>query len=168
MVSRFFFFLAIVQFLAGSCIAVTAEPTIDVTAKYVVDADTIVIAFPDGEEARTRLCGIDAPEMKQDFGNDASTILKKLLEQKRLSVEIVSVDRYDRLVVNMFADGVLLNRELVSNGAAWVYPRYARGCWKPAEVEKMFSIQQRAQEQRIGLWRADNPNPPWSFRRQKK
>lgn len=163
MFSRFLFVLATIQFWAGGSVAAAAA--IDVTLKYVIDGDTIVITFPSGDEARARLCGIDAPEKNQKFGSDASTILKELLGRKHLSVEIMSVDRYDRLIVNVFVDDVLLNRQLVANGAAWVYPRYANGCWEPEEVQNIFFLQESARNQKIGLWREVNPDPPWEYRR---
>lgn len=163
---RFLFVLATIQFWAGGYVAASAA--IDVTLKYVIDADTIVITFPSGDEARARLCGIDAPEKDQKFGSDASAILKELLGQKRLSVEVMSVDRYDRLIVNVFVDDVLLNRQLVANGAAWVYPRYANGCWEPAVVQNIFSLQESARHQQVGLWREIDPDPPWEYRRKNR
>lgn len=88
--------------------AVDAPAVEQVTLERVVDGDTIIVDFPDGESERVRLIGIDAPESvhpdearNTQEGVDASDYLKGLITPGQtlyLEKDVSDCDKYDRLL----------------------------------------------------------------------
>ncbi|AMR33749.1 hypothetical protein A0256_21090 [Mucilaginibacter sp. PAMC 26640] len=71
-------------------------------------------------------------------------------------------DRYGRTVAKIeLEDGKILNYEIVKNGYAWQYRAYSKDM-------ALALIEERAREQRLGLWQDANPTPPWNFRKEAK
>ena len=69
-------------------------------------------------------------------------------------------DRYGRLVGTLYTpEGMNVNLEMVCNGSAWWYSRYAKN------NREMASCQDEAKEAGLGLWADDDPMPPWEWRR---
>ena len=121
----------------------------------VVDGDTIVLM----DKTRVRLHGIDTPERDQPYGKQATRALDGLIKTK-VFVEEKDTDRYGRLVGVLYtAEGLNVNLEMVCNGHAWWYERYARF---DSDLE---DCQESAQEARLGLWADENPMAPWEWRR---
>ena len=56
-------------------------------------------------------------------------------------------------------DGRSLNREMVGQGMAWWYRKYAPGDKVLAQLES------QARQERRGLWSQPAPLPPWDWRR---
>ena len=139
---------------------VTAQGEVPASAvehrvKRIVDGDTVYIR--DG--TMVRLHGIDTPERDQPYGKQATRNLDKLICGKVFVVE-KDTDRYGRLVGSLYTpEGVNVNLEMVCNGSAWWYSRYARN------NRAMASCQDDAKEARLGLWEDDDPMPPWKWRR---
>jgi endonuclease YncB( thermonuclease family) len=129
-------------------------------AKYVkvdriTDGDTIVLM----DSTRVRLHGIDTPERDQPYGSEATAALKYMVETSVYILEI-DTDRYGRLVGTLYtSEGVNVNLEMVCNGSAWWYSRYAKN------NRAMASCQDEAKEAGLGLWADDDPMPPWKWRR---
>jgi Staphylococcal nuclease homologue len=78
----------------------------------VADGDTVTVITPNQTKLRIRMLGIDAPETPkgtkfpgQPYGPEAEAYLKRLVEAKRVTVEIYGVDRYKRLLATIFVDG---------------------------------------------------------------
>jgi endonuclease YncB( thermonuclease family) len=72
--------------------------------------------------------GIVAPETPkgtkfpgQPYGPEAEAYLKRLVEGKRVTVEIYGVDRYKRLLSTIFLDGKDINLAMLEAGLAEVY-----------------------------------------------
>lgn len=133
-----------------------------ITITRVIDGDTVAARINgQGDEIRIRLYGIDAPEKKQPYGQRATQALKSLIAGKRAEMEVVDRDRYGRIVALIRADGRDINGQMVAAGMAWVYPRYCRaaccGQWQMGENS--------ARAAGFGLWRDNNPIPPWEWRR---
>ncbi|MCP4285698.1 MAG: thermonuclease family protein [Gammaproteobacteria bacterium] len=55
----------------------------------------------------------------------------------------------------------LIHAELVRQGYAWVYRRYAKD-------KELYRLEKEAQEGRRGLCSSDHPIPPWEWRRGKR
>ena len=53
----------------------------------ITDGDTITVLEADKTEHKVRLMGIDAPESKQDFGNQSKQALSNYIYQKEVTVE---------------------------------------------------------------------------------
>ena len=125
--------------------------------KRTSDGDTIVAL----DDTRIRLWGIDTPERDQPYGNKAKKALESMLRRETLYLEIKNVDRYGRTVGVIFtADGDDVNLEMVCNGYAWWYERYAK------EATDYKQCQKDAQKNKRGLWAQDDPIAPWNWRRQ--
>lgn len=121
----------------------------------IVDGDTVYMK--DG--TKVRLHGIDTPERDQPYGKQATRNLDKLIGRTVFVVER-DTDRYGRLVGTLYTpEGVNVNLEMVCNGSAWWYSRYAKN------NRAMASCQDEAKEARLGLWADDDPMPPWEWRR---
>jgi len=131
-----------------------------VSITKVIDGDT-VIAKLRGNPIRIRLAEIDAPEIGQPWGLHA----KKALEAKVLGIpinlEVIDVDRYDRLVARLNLDGRQINRELVGEGHAWVYRRYMRD-------ESLLIDETNAIKRKQGLWGKAGQIAPWEWRMGKR
>lgn len=133
----------------------------------VSDGDTVTVAVDrKGETALVvRLYGIDAPEVEQPHGAESAAALRALLPVgARVDILPFSEDRYGRAVALVRHKGNVVNGAMVKDGHAWVYPRYCRAArfcrtWKKAQKE--------AQAAARGLWRDENPVPPWIWRKTK-
>lgn len=125
----------------------------------VTDGDTLTVLV-DKTEHKIRLAGIDAPEAKQPFGSRAKQALSDRVFGKTVQVEVTDKDRYGRLVGVVTIDGRNVNVELVSDGMAWWYRKYAPGdkSLKDAEMQAKYA--------KRGLWADADPVPPWEWRKQ--
>lgn len=143
-------------------LAACAGPATDAAtgrAIWVVDGDTINLQKPDKTWQVVRLYGIDAPEKDQAYGPEATRELIALTGRKRVRVEPVETDRYGRTVARVYCGDIYVNAEMARRGAAWWYKKYAPGDRTIADAEA------EAQNALAGLWAADNPAPPWEWRR---
>lgn len=134
--------------------------------KAVYDGDTILLTTREESRLKIRLYGIDAPETRkpdrpgQKFGDISKRTLMYKILGRRVTAEIVDIDRYKRAVAVIRYAGRDINREMVADGMAWAYRQYLQG---PYESEYIGS-ENRARSHRAGLWREPNPQPPWEFR----
>jgi micrococcal nuclease len=127
----------------------------------VTDGDTITVLH-EGRGEKIRLYGIDCPEKRQDFGTKAKEATSALTFGKIVEVEPVDVDRYGRTVALVTVGRILLNRELIRRGLAWVYIQY---CKRPV-CDNWRHLEAEAWARKRGLWAEPYPVPPWEFRRQ--
>jgi len=138
--------------------------TFNLTGRVVriADGDTVTVLDATNTRYKVRLYGIDTPERGQPFGNAAKKALIKLLEEKPVGVVVVARDDYGRKVGTLYQDGVNINVAMVASGYAWWYRHYA-----PHE-HLLAASEQRAREQRLGLWAEPHPVAPWEWRRGKR
>jgi endonuclease YncB( thermonuclease family) len=128
----------------------------------VADGDTITVLHG-RESIKVRLYGVDAPESGDAFSNVSKRLTSDLVFGQTVRVEGVDHDRYGRLVAKVsLADGRSLSQELVRNGCAWWFRKYA-----PADRE-LERLEAEARQSRVGLWADPNPIPPWDSRAQKR
>ena len=153
-------------------IALSILPTISCLAPetnlgqvvHVADGDSFEIRLDgNGAVVKVRLYGIDAPEKGQAHGNVARGFARGLLEGQQVRLQIVEKDNYGRLVANAFlSDGRLVNHEIVKQGHAWWYRKYA-----PTD-RQLAAFEAQAKSLKLGLWTRSNPKPPWQFRYEKR
>ena len=125
----------------------------------VTDGDTLK-AILGGQEIKIRLYGIDAPESKQDFGQAATTALKQITTGRTITAKVMDTDRYGRSVAIIHADGIDVNEAMVSSGYAWVYQQYCTQSF----CQGWQRNEQVARSSGRGLWKDNNPTPPWEWR----
>lgn len=122
----------------------------------VHDGDSVTL-LSDGVQHEARLAGIDAPELRQEFGRDAKSTLAVLVEGRVVTFTDTGHDRYDRNLVRISVDGMDVNAEMVRRGMAWQYSAYSSD-------PGLAGAEQDARRFRRGLWSQDNPVPPWEWR----
>ena len=110
----------------------------------ITDGDTLTLLV-DRTQHKIRLAEIDTPERGQDWGTRARQALADKVFQENVNVEVVDVDRYDRLVGKIWLGDRDINRELVREGHAWVYRRYL-------DDESLLEDEAHAKTEQLGLW----------------
>lgn len=129
----------------------------------VVDGDTVDLLSLSKELHRIRLAGIDAPERGQPFGAVAKRALSDLVFDRQVVVSASKQDRYGRLVGKILVAGTDANLQMVRNGFAWHYKKYARE-QSSDDRERYAAAEVAARFGRQGLWGDADPVAPWDFR----
>lgn len=129
----------------------------------VYDGDTATLLTPEGDtKYKIRFYGIDAPEAAQQGGGASRDALADMILGRNVRVEVANTDQYGRAVGKVYVDGKFVNFEMVKLGHAWHYVAYARD-------EPEFALAElAARRARLGLWNAQNPTPPWEYRKTHK
>ena len=125
----------------------------------VEDGDSITVKV-DQTKYRIRLAEIDAPELDQAWGAESKAALRKKLQNEEVALEVIDVDRYSRLVARVFLNGRHINREMISEGHAWVYLEYLRD-------DSLIPPEAEAREKKLGLWAFEGAIAPWQWRKTK-
>jgi micrococcal nuclease len=124
----------------------------------VIDGNTIEVVS-EGDTYKILLHGIDCPELGQNYGNEAKKHLEKLLLEKTVSIRIEGKDRWGTrlgvIVMNGAEDPRVV---LLKEGLAWTSERNPQ--------QELEAVKEIARENGKGLWKDENPTPPWIFRRQ--
>ncbi|KAI3944521.1 hypothetical protein MKW92_049850 [Papaver armeniacum] len=102
--------------------------------------------------------GIDCPESKMPFGQEAKQELTKLVQGKCLLIHAYEEDRYGRIVGDIYCNGKFVQEVMLKKGCAWHYAAYD----KRPELAKW---EKEARAARVGLWAATNPQEPWEWRK---
>lgn len=139
-----------------------AEGVFTGIVRWVVDGDTLQIFVRDRLQ-EVRLAAIDAPERAQPYGWEAALALIDLVRARKVRIAPVDVDRYGRIVAHVYLDDRDIARELVRQGAAWFYSRYA-------DDAELYRLEQEARSAKRGLWGlpAGERIEPWEWRRRQR
>ena len=152
---RLIFFL-LAYFLYFAVFA--AGENISGKVKSVIDGNTLEIETAANEIHTIQLAGIDSPELGQDYGDHAKMHLEKLALQKNVEVTLVGKDRWGNQLATVTINGVDIRMELLKEGLAWTSERNP--------LPELESIKEGARQNTKGLWKQENPTPPWVYRRQ--
>jgi endonuclease YncB( thermonuclease family) len=81
---------------------------------------------------------------------------------KRISGNYARIVMSD-IFLSYHSEAIDVCLEQVKAGFAWHYKKYQR---EPSlEDQKLYADAEiRARDERLGLWRENNPNPPWEYR----
>ncbi|KAI5077124.1 hypothetical protein GOP47_0006948 [Adiantum capillus-veneris] len=140
--------------------------TADLVQKEIKKAGYKVVDSKDGSGTiarryKVRLRGIDAPESSMPFGPEAKAMLGSLVEGQALRLLVYTVDRYGRIVADVFCNKGFVQEILLKNGACWHYIAYD----KRPELSKW---EDEARSRGLGLWGEPNAVKPWEYRRDKR
>lgn len=124
----------------------------------VVDGNTVEMHGSDQEKYIIVLAGIDSPELTQAYGGEAKRYLEKLLLQKEVVVHFQGKDRKGNYLAVVLRGKVDARVELLKEGLAWTAEK------DPSP--ELEAHRATAQEKGRGLWKEENPTPPWIHRRQ--
>ena len=121
--------------------------------KDVIDGDTLKLE----KIGNIRLIGIDTPEVKdprkpiQCFGQEASSNLKNLINDKYVYLEFDSsnrIDKYGRTLAYVFGENDLdINLSQVREGYAFAYTKYPH-----PKMDKFREAERQSREAKKGLW----------------
>ncbi len=119
----------------------------------VNDGDTVVISM-EGKTYRTRLIGIDAPEMGQKpWGRKAKKHLRDIIKASggmvRVEMDITKYDKYDRLLAYLWLDDkTLINELMLRDGYAVLFTIQPNS----KHADRLKKAQYAAWENRSGIW----------------
>jgi micrococcal nuclease len=131
----------------------TVEPPADAEPVEVLDVrdgDSFVVRRADGNEARVRLLGLNAPERGECLADDARQTLTELLDRGDVLLErdISDRDSFGRLLRYAYAGETFVNQELVARGLA-LAGRFPPDLAHQPELEAAEGV---AQDARAGQW----------------
>ncbi len=135
----------------------------------VIDGDTVIVA-KGWNEITIRLDSIDCPEDGQHWGDTAAYVLIKLIGGQNIHFEEHGLDPYGRMLATVYVwhsgkeEWLNVNERMVMLGHAWVM----RGFYDhlpPDRQKKLDRLENWSKSKRVGLWRTENPFPPWQWRK---
>jgi endonuclease YncB( thermonuclease family) len=113
--------LLLILLLAGPAAATRFEALV----LRVKDGDSIVVERVEAKRvSEIRLAGIDAPELGQPWGPSARAGLRRLVDGRVVTLEVVDRDRYGRLVAKLWVGDAYVNAAMTRSGNAWAFMRY--------------------------------------------
>lgn len=143
----------------ASWVAIASPDGISGKVIAVIDGNTIEFQSSDNETFKFVLSGIDAPELNQEYGDEAKKLLEKLLNEEEAIIVIEGKDRLGNRVGSLtYKKDRDPRLELLEKGLAWTAEKNP----KP-EFEL---LKEAAKSHEKGLWEQPDPTPPWTFRRQ--
>lgn len=135
----------------------------------VIDGDTVVVA-KQWRRIRVRLDSIDCPEDGQHWGDTATYGLIKMIGGRAVRLEEHGLDSHGRTLATIYVrhtsgqEWVNVNERMVTLGHAWVMRRFYDHLPRDRQA-KLNRLEEWARSKRVGLWRIQDPVPPWSWRR---
>jgi endonuclease YncB( thermonuclease family) len=140
-----------------------APPTTTLTGKVVGIADGDTLTLLVGKtQVKVRLDGIDTSERAQPFGRKAGQALAKKVFGKVVQVDDLGKDRYGRTLGIVRLGKKTINLELVREGWAWWYRKYA------PKNKELAAAEEAARKAKRGLWADAKPIPPWDWRQSER
>jgi len=144
---------------ASLSLAQTAPDELTGKVITVIDGNTLEVMGGDNQTHTVLLIGIDSPELNQEFGDKAKRLLEKLALEKSVTVRFRGKDRKGQSLAEVLVEGKEdIRIELLKEGLAWTAER------NPLPELEEYRV--KAQQKGKGLWKQDDPTPPWTFRRQ--
>ena len=132
----------------------STTPSIPSNQKLIVievsDGDTLKLS----DNKTFRLYGVNAPEVKEPYFEEAKMFTQNLVLGKEITFEQEAnykVDKFGRTLGYVFVGGVNLNIELVQNGLARVVLYEKRA--KIKYQDELLSAEKSAKELRLGVWK---------------
>ena len=126
------------------------------------DGDTIRVQ-KDGKKISVRLACIDSAELKQyPYGEQAKQRLQAILPINTfIYLKEQTVDRYGRIVAEVYKNDMNVNLSLVVEGQAVAYRKYLQQC----DAGKYLNAEEAAKSKGLAFWSQVNPIMPWDFRK---
>ncbi|MGH8666142.1 MAG: thermonuclease family protein [Burkholderiales bacterium] len=150
----------------GSAAHAQAAPGAILHAKVVAygSASAFAVLDPAQKLKRVKLTGVDAPERKQRFAQQAQRLASDYLGATPVAIAIDAVGDDDRVHGRVSIDGRDLGLVLLEAGLAWCDPDDSPRL--PAALKGAYAHAcEQARGQRRGLWQDANPVPPWEYRK---
>jgi len=139
--------------LLWHCQAFSNSPELKVHVIKVHDGDTVTLMI-NGRMRKTRLIGIDAPEMNQrPWGRQAKEHLIDIMNHTdwivTMETDAVTTDKYGRSLVFLWTNNnELINERMVLDGYAVLFTIRPNVRYK----DNFTRAEQRARQERKGIW----------------
>jgi len=150
--------------LAGLAFAAISQdnPVLVGAVTKIIDGDTIKVVLSSGP-ITVRFGSIDAPEMDQPGGGTARAALAGRLNGQEVALDVVTQDRYERLVAVVYLGDENLNAWMVRQGHAWAYRQYL-------DDKDYCTWEGSARSSKRGLWAlpGNERHAPWEWRSVKR
>lgn len=140
------------------CSVLFANEIISGKVITVIDGNTLEVFTSENETYKILLFGIDSPELGQTFGEQAKLHLEKLILNKSVNIEIQGKDRLGNRFGIIKNEDLDPRKELLQEGLAWTSEKQP--------LPELEVIKEKAREKGKGLWKEQDPTPPWAYRRQ--
>ncbi len=108
----------------------------------VIDGDTI-----ETDIGKVRFLGINTPEKKMPYYNEAKSYLEEFLG-KTVEIEVYGEDKYKRILGYVFYNDKLINKEILEKGLGSLYVYE-----KDRHYSDLKKAEQEAREQEKGIWK---------------
>lgn len=131
-------------------------------AAEVPNGNTIVI-MSNGQRLTIFLKGVDAPELKQEFGDVAREHLASLILGKTVEVEVDELAA-EHVVGRVIFDRMDIGLQVIRDGVAW-YDTKKVNSLSEEERRAYVRAEQAARADLRGIWQNGSPMPPWEWRR---
>jgi endonuclease YncB( thermonuclease family) len=142
-----------------SCIQTFGNEVVSGKVTAVVDGNTLEIVGDNKQQYTIVLAGIDSPELTQEYGEKAKKYLERMALEETVIVQFQGKDRKgNHLAVVLLKGETDLRIELLKEGLAWTSEKNP--------LPELESHRTKAKEKGKGLWKEENPTPPWAYRRQ--
>lgn len=128
----------------------------------VLDGQTIVVSASN-RKMTLMLAGVDAPELKQEFGDVAQQHLASLILNKGVEVEIGEM-RLNNVLAKVYCNRIDMALQMIRDGVAW-YDVSANRELTELERRLYGEAQAAARNEQRGMWHDGSPMPPWDWRR---
>lgn len=128
----------------------------------VRDGRSIVVTSG-GRKLVVMLKGVDAPELKQEFGEVSQQYLASLILDKPVEIDFSQLAS-DHIVGKVFCNQLDIGLQVIRDGAAW-FDKTSGYTLSEAERIVYADAQQAARNESRGLWQDGSPMPPWEWRR---
>lgn len=115
------------------------------TVVAVYDGDTCTCSRPYGKPFQVRLYGIDAPELREDYGETARHHLALLIHNRRVVLEPTEHDRYGRVVARVIVGRIDASVAMLQAGHAFHFRRYDSS-------PDLLKAEATARRRRFGVW----------------
>src|SRR6185436_16252528 len=122
-----------------------------------------IVVMSGGRKLIVMLKGVDAPELKQEFGEVSREYLASLILHKSVDVDF-SQFASDHVVGKVFCNQLDIGLQVIRDGAAW-FDKTSGYSLSEAERTVYADAQQAARNEMRGLWHDGSPMPPWEWRR---
>jgi micrococcal nuclease len=157
------------QALGAADISALLESLPQAKVVWVLDGDTLVVT--NGWSEKTiRLDSIDCPEDGQPWGDTAKYGLMKLVGRRQVAFEEHGQDPHGRTLATIYVrhpngnEWLNVNERMVTLGHAWVMRAYYDHLPKDRQAT-LNRLETWAKSKKVGLWRTENPIPPWRWRK---
>jgi micrococcal nuclease len=128
----------------------------------VIDGDSIKVQDENSKEVHeVQVEGTDAPEPKQEYGEDATKALRKLVLDRKVRITWSKKDNFDRRLAQIYVGDEHINRRMIQGGHAWHFKRYNQS-------KELAQLEDEARGANRGLWGAKNPQAPWDYRKENR